>query len=70
MLNVAKSIEGAHQPSPFCPHCGTSMRFARSFPNFGAHAPLQTFECIMCGLSLTEAALPGAAERAGRTAAL
>jgi hypothetical protein len=48
-------IESAYQTSPSCPHCGTSMRFLRSLPNFGAHAPLQSFECVMCGLSVTKA---------------
>jgi hypothetical protein len=45
------------------------MRFARSFPNFGAHGALRTFDCIMCGLSVTEAAEVEAAELAGQTAA-
>jgi hypothetical protein len=43
------------------------MRFVRSFPNFGASAPLLTFDCIMCGLSVTEAA--DAVELAGKAAA-
>jgi len=45
------------------------MRFNRSFPNFGAHAPLQTFDCIMCGLSVTQVAEAEAVELAGQTAA-
>jgi hypothetical protein len=57
----------AFRPSPACPHCGISMRFVRSFPNFGASAPLLTFDYIMCGLSVTEAA--DAVELAGKAAA-
>jgi hypothetical protein len=30
------------------------MRFVRSFPNYGAQPPLETFECLMCGLSVTQ----------------
>jgi hypothetical protein len=67
MQTAAMRIESAYRPSPSCPHCGTSMQFTRSFPNYGAHAPLQTFECIMCGLSATEAA--EALELASHTAA-
>ena len=69
MQNAVIGIEGAHQPRRPAHTSGISMRFARSFPNFGAHAPLQTFDCIMCGLSVTEAAESEAAELAGQTAA-
>ena len=71
MQNAAMRIESAYQTSPSCPHCGTSMRFLRSLPNFGANAPLQSFECIMCGLSVTKAfaAEPEAVELAAQTAA-
>ena len=55
MLDAAIKVERAYYPSPCCPHCGTSMRFARSLPNFGAHSPLQKFECPLCDLSVTRA---------------
>ena len=29
------------------------MKFARSFPNFGAQAALQTFECRKCSVAFT-----------------
>jgi hypothetical protein len=57
----------AFRPSPACPHCGISIKFATSFPNFGAGKPLLSFDCIMCGLSVTEAADP--VEPAGKAAA-
>jgi endogenous inhibitor of DNA gyrase (YacG/DUF329 family) len=56
MLHEAIHTENAYRPSPHCPHCGTSMRFARSLPNFGARSPLQIFECPMCDLSVTRIA--------------
>jgi len=31
------------------------MRFTRASQNFGSRAPLQMFDCAMCGLSVTEA---------------
>lgn len=46
--------ENPYRPSPCCPHCAVSMRFVRSFPNYGAQPPLETFECLMCGLSVTQ----------------
>ncbi len=46
--------ESQYRPSPCCPHCAVSMRFVRSFPNYGAQPPLETFECLMCGLSVTQ----------------
>ena len=56
--------ESNYRPSPCCPHCAVSMRFVRTFPNYGAQPPLETFECLMCGLSVTqvtaEAVLAGA----------
>jgi hypothetical protein len=45
------------------------MRFLRSLPNFGANVPLQSFECIMCSLSVTKAFAAEAAELAAQTAA-
>jgi hypothetical protein len=53
MLDAATYVEDAYRPSPRCPHCGTSTRFARSLPNFGAQTPLQAFECPLCDLSVT-----------------
>jgi hypothetical protein len=38
---------------PLCPSCGSAMKFARSFPNFGAREALQTFECKKCSVALT-----------------
>jgi hypothetical protein len=35
-----------------CPTCTKPMRFARSFPNFGANQPLQILECIPCRLAV------------------
>jgi hypothetical protein len=69
MQNAAIRNESAYQPSPSCPHCGTSMRFARSFPNFGARDPLQTFDCMMCGLSVTKTVPAEALELTGHAAA-
>jgi hypothetical protein len=51
--NAAMRLEGVYRPSPICPHCGTPMRSTQSLPR--ARATLQTFECTMCGLSMTEA---------------
>jgi hypothetical protein len=54
--NAAMRLEGVYRPSPICPHCGTPMRSTQPLPNCGARAMLQTFECALCGLSVTEAA--------------
>ena len=40
-----------------CPHCTVSMRFARSVPQFDGLSDLQTFECDLCGLSITAEAV-------------
>jgi hypothetical protein len=45
------------------------MRFARSSPNFGARDPLQTFDCAMCGLSVTKTVTAKTLELTGHTAA-
>jgi transposase-like protein len=43
----------AYKPGPYCPHCAASMQMLDSVPRF---AGLQTFECRLCGLTVTEAA--------------
>lgn len=52
--------------SPGCPHCGTSMRFARTIA--GDSLPdLQAFQCDLCGLAISGEAVAEALEvgRAG-----
>jgi hypothetical protein len=44
------------KPDPVCPACGKPMRFARSIPAFGALAHLEIYQCLGCGVILTEAA--------------
>jgi hypothetical protein len=50
-------FDAAH---PRCPFCSTPMQFKRTSPNYGAHDPLQTFECLPCQAVLD---VPLAAER-------
>jgi hypothetical protein len=45
----------AYKPGPCCPHCATSMQMLDSIPRFVELAELQTFECRLCGLTVTEA---------------
>jgi transposase-like protein len=46
----------AYKPGPCCPHCGASMPMLDSIPRSAGRAELQTFECRLCGLTVTEAA--------------
>jgi len=39
-----------------CPSCGRPMYLARTTPRSGGLAPLNTYRCGECGVSLTEAA--------------
>lgn len=50
--------EHAYHPAPFCPSCGATMRFMRSVAKIGGLPELQTFECRVCGVSLTQALEP------------
>jgi hypothetical protein len=45
----------AYKPGPCCPHCAASMQFLASIPDFAGLEELQTFECRLCGLTVTEA---------------
>ena len=45
----------AYRPGPCCPHCAASMQFLVSIPAFVGLDELQTFECRLCGLTVTEA---------------
>ncbi len=45
----------AYKPGPCCPHCATSMQMLDSIPGCAGLAVLQTFECRLCGLTVTEA---------------
>ncbi len=45
----------AYKPGPCCPHCATSMQILDSLARSAAVAELQTFECRLCGLTVTEA---------------
>ncbi len=45
----------AYKAGPCCPHCAASMQFLGSIPGFAGLAELQTFECRLCGLTVTEA---------------
>lgn len=45
----------AYKPGPYCPHCAASMQSLGSIPGFAELAELQTFECRLCGLTVTEA---------------
>ncbi len=44
-----------YKPGPCCPHCAASMQLSASVPNSTALVQLQTFECRLCGLTVTEA---------------
>jgi transposase-like protein len=44
-----------YKPGPYCPHCAASMQMLGSLPRFAGSGELQTFECRLCGLMLTEA---------------
>jgi hypothetical protein len=48
-------ISSAYKPGPCCPHCAGSMQLAAAIPAFAGSAELQTFECRLCGLTVTEA---------------
>jgi len=49
----------------YCPICGAPMRFAQSFPSFGAETPSQTFECKQCRLAVTAEEILEVSEMAG-----
>jgi transposase-like protein len=40
----------------YCPACGRPMRVVLVIPRFGSFPELHTYECKVCGVSLTEAA--------------
>lgn len=44
----------AYKPGPCCPHCAASMQFADAIPGFARLAEPRTFECRLCGLTVTE----------------
>jgi len=47
MLTVSK-----YRPPPRCPHCDKPTRFVPSV--FGILFDLKVFECVLCGLIVTE----------------
>jgi len=51
--------EHAFHPAPCCPSCGEAMRrFVRLIPKIGGLAELQTFECRVCDVWITEGCEP------------
>jgi len=47
--------KNAYKPGPCCPHCAASMQFLDLIPRFAGLAELRSFECRLCGLTVTEA---------------
>ena len=51
--------EHAFHRAPCCPSCGEAMRrFVRLIPKIGGLAELQTFECRVCDVWITEGCEP------------
>ena len=52
-------MDAEQKPVPACPSCRKPMRFVRSTPKIGALPELRTYNCMLCGETVTEAEEPG-----------